>query len=380
MNNQLVGYMHKSTRSIRSLSFMLLLVIMVISVSSLALAAEFNGDDLMALQGNVVDSVGNPLNGANLRVVIYDNVTGGTLIYNSSTDFNSAINNGRFDVFLGNGSQNLSLEYNQVYYIDMEVNGEDLDFNGQERQVFQSSIGEVRRIDQRANNSNALYVNKSSTSNGLALLVRNAGTGNGVEIENSWTANRTFPLLIRNATSVVFSVNDIGNVTANGLQVNNLVIAGNLNVGGTLTVGGEAEFQKGVRITSSGLNVSGPTNLTGTLTVGTTSILKQSLTIETGGLTVVSGGSTFGSGLQVSAGGLNVTGDANLTGGVVVGSDGIVVTAGGVTVTGSSTFNSDVRFNAGVAIRNLTVENNGTIRNLTVSNGLAVSGGSTLDG
>ncbi|MEM4397677.1 MAG: hypothetical protein QW757_03590 [Candidatus Woesearchaeota archaeon] len=93
--------------------------------------------DLMALQGTV-----NP-DAQDIRIYIYDSPTGGTLIYDSGTDFNNAIQNGRYDILLGSITP-LTLEYGKLYYLDMSINGEDLDFNGSERQVFQSSVGKIK--------------------------------------------------------------------------------------------------------------------------------------------------------------------------------------------------------------------------------------------
>ena len=99
-------------------------------------------DDLLALQGNVQQSGVNLASG-NLTVWIYDAITGGNLIYNSSTDFNNAISNGKYDVMLGNGTQTLSLEYGRIYYVEMYVNNEKFTFNGANRQILQSSTGQI---------------------------------------------------------------------------------------------------------------------------------------------------------------------------------------------------------------------------------------------
>ena len=99
-------------------------------------------DDLLALQGNVQQSGVNLASG-NLSVLIYDAINGGNLIYNSSTDFNNAVSSGKYDVMLGNGTQTLSLEYGQIYYIEMYVNGEKFTFNGANRQILQSSTGQI---------------------------------------------------------------------------------------------------------------------------------------------------------------------------------------------------------------------------------------------
>ena len=104
--------------------------------------SAFAIDDLLALQGNVQQS-GVNLDSGNLSVLIYDAITGGNLIYNSSTDFNNVISSGKYDVMLGNGTQTLTLEYGRIYYIEMYVNDEKFTFNGANRQILQSSTGQI---------------------------------------------------------------------------------------------------------------------------------------------------------------------------------------------------------------------------------------------
>ncbi len=118
-------------------------------------------DDLLALQGNVLEG-GSNLDLGNLTVLIYDSPTGGNLIYNSSNEFNGAVSSGKYDILLGDNDSNpLSLNYGEYYYIEMFVNGEDLDFGGEERQVFQSSIGNVSALEISVSD-NAGYYNSTN--------------------------------------------------------------------------------------------------------------------------------------------------------------------------------------------------------------------------
>ncbi|HRZ86045.1 MAG TPA: hypothetical protein P5277_04695 [Candidatus Paceibacterota bacterium] len=99
--------------------------------------------DFFALQGNVKQN-GVSLNSGNLTVYIFDDYSGGNLIYNSSSDFSNAILNGKYDVLLGNGSQELNLDYGRKYYFEIYINDERLNFTGNTtRQVFQSSVGNI---------------------------------------------------------------------------------------------------------------------------------------------------------------------------------------------------------------------------------------------
>ncbi|MBS3072334.1 hypothetical protein J4477_00695 [Candidatus Pacearchaeota archaeon] len=109
-----------------------------------SLATTFAVDDLLSLQGNVKEGGANLALG-NLTVVVYDTQTAGNLIYNSSDEFNDAVIDGKYDVMLGNSSTNeLSLEYGKLYYLEIFVNNEKFSFNNSgARQVFQSSVGQV---------------------------------------------------------------------------------------------------------------------------------------------------------------------------------------------------------------------------------------------
>ena len=121
-------------------------------------------DDLMALQGNVKQGTSN-VNG-NLSVVIYDAYSGGNLIYNSTTDFENYVNDGKYDVMLGNGTNDLILQYGKFYYLELYVNDEKFNFNGSDRQVFQSSTGWINTTDNMnvfgnfSVNNSVLFVNR----------------------------------------------------------------------------------------------------------------------------------------------------------------------------------------------------------------------------
>jgi len=123
-------------------------------------------DDLMTLQGNVQQS-GVNLDSGNLTVYIFDAMSGGNLIWNSTLEpqgnFNNSISSGKYDVLLGNSSTNsLSLQYGKLYYIEMYVNNEAFNFNGSSRQIFQSSVGNVTFVD-ITGGENIVFSNASVT-------------------------------------------------------------------------------------------------------------------------------------------------------------------------------------------------------------------------
>ncbi|MEM3374018.1 MAG: hypothetical protein QXE31_02235, partial [Candidatus Woesearchaeota archaeon] len=171
--------------------------------------------DLMALQG----TVDNP-SAQDIRIYIYDSPIGGTLIYDSGTDFNNAIKNGRYDILLGSNTP-LTLEYGKLYYLDISINGEDLDFNGSERQVFQSSVGKIK----------GNYINNSAISSVHIL----DGSISGVDIADDsiektkiqtigqWQENE-IPSLTASWTG---TINASKIISTNLLNVNSSITANN---------------------------------------------------------------------------------------------------------------------------------------------------------
>src|SRR3989344_4204087 len=120
-----------------STRWLLVLAIMLLG-TSLVLATPL----LYPFQMKVYQD-GSLLSSGDLRVYIYDAASGGNLLYDSLTNYNGSISNGYVDVQLGDGSVSLDLNYNTYYYLDLQINGEDLDFGGSERQRFESNRGRV---------------------------------------------------------------------------------------------------------------------------------------------------------------------------------------------------------------------------------------------
>jgi len=164
----------------------------VFSVLLLVLSLNFvlAVDDLMALQGNVKKGTSNV--DGNLTVAIYDAYSGGSLIYNSTTDFNGAINDGKYDVMLGNGSNELTLEYGKFYYIELYVNNEKFTFNGSDRQVFQSSVGNINAT----NLIGAIVANETTDNVGIGTSIPTQ------KLEVRGIGNFSETIYINNATDV----------------------------------------------------------------------------------------------------------------------------------------------------------------------------------
>jgi hypothetical protein len=95
--------------------------VLIISFASILAATPH----LISLQGYVTNNLDSPISSGNVTVRIYDASTGGNLIYNSGTDYNSAISNGIFDVLLGSITP-LSLDNTMKYYMEVDINGQEV--------------------------------------------------------------------------------------------------------------------------------------------------------------------------------------------------------------------------------------------------------------
>jgi len=99
--------------------FATILVLIILSVA--VSAAEY----LIPLQGQASDISGNLLSTGNISVRIYNATTGGSLVYDSGTDFNGAISNGIYDVLLGSTTP-LDLDNTKKYFMEVDINGEEV--------------------------------------------------------------------------------------------------------------------------------------------------------------------------------------------------------------------------------------------------------------
>ncbi|MBU1988896.1 MAG: hypothetical protein KKD94_05455, partial [Nanoarchaeota archaeon] len=113
------------------------IAVLILLVTLPSLASAF----LISDQGtNVLEvATGSLTASANLTISIYDNLTGGNLIFEQS--FEDGIANGSWNVMI-----NPNLKYGLSYYKDYQINGEDLDFDGNERLEFQSSVGGINNV------------------------------------------------------------------------------------------------------------------------------------------------------------------------------------------------------------------------------------------
>jgi hypothetical protein len=299
----------KKMSAFRNVGRVLFLSMLFLLLSSFFVSAV---DDLITLQGNVQQSGVNLASG-NLTIYVYDTLSGGNLIYNSTLDatgyFNNSIVDGKYDVLLGNNSANqLTLEYGEKYYIEMYVNDEIFSFNGSARQVFQSSVGKI---------------------NGTHI---NPGQINVTHIDGNLSFN-PFDQDLNISSGVAFADLNVTSILRVG---STLLTADNA---GTLNISGTTNFNNGWQ--SGGVTVSGGNIFVQTLyAVNITSLgvsdleingtlLPDSLfnnTFDIGNASLVWRDGFFGRDLRVDGNvgigtgspthALNVFGTANITGGI----------------------------------------------------------------
>ena len=129
--------------------------------------------------GNVKEiTTGNLTALSNLTIGIYDNLTGGNLIFEQN--FSGGIVNGSWNVMI-----NPTLEYGKSYWKDYKINGEDLDFEGNETLEFQSSLGKIHNISF----INFSLINSCSAGNSIRLIYENGSVE--CETDDSTSVNLT---------------------------------------------------------------------------------------------------------------------------------------------------------------------------------------------
>jgi len=142
---------------------------------------------LINLQGRVTDSAGDLVNNGNVMVYIFNASTGGDPIYNSTTNFNSEVNNGVFNVMLGSTTA-LDLDYGTNYWLDLEINNDDIDWSGSERMSFASATGEITGSAIATSNETATFhvldgggkaLNITQADDEAAISVAYSGSGDG---------------------------------------------------------------------------------------------------------------------------------------------------------------------------------------------------------
>lgn len=148
-------------RNRNSLLFILFLCLFSVSVLAIDQFMAFQGD---ALLNNAV------INNGNLTVVIYTAPSGGSPIYNET--FNNSINNGRFDVILGNKTENLTLDWgaSKFYYTDVYIDKNKVTTT---RQLFQNGIQSTFAVN---STMKSIFTDTSTAAGSYTVALGNFST------------------------------------------------------------------------------------------------------------------------------------------------------------------------------------------------------------
>ena len=234
--------------------------------------------DLMSFTANVKNSAGANINSGNIVVEIYDDASAGNLIYNSTSDFYNNISNGQVDVMLGSGTQQLNLGYGKDYYMEVYVNGADLDFRGKERQQFQAGIGNVSLGKMNVSSSFIPAVNSTfDLGNSVNGWWNNifGFTGYFLSKVGIGTTNPTVALNVTGNVGVtgIVTANSfigygIGLTGVSSMNYANLaltnqsnVFTSNVTISNNLTVGGNRFYVDGSNNGYVGINTTTPSNV-----------------------------------------------------------------------------------------------------------------------
>jgi len=218
-----------------------LIVVMIVGVFlfiSMASAGQ-----MMALQGNVKNSTGSDLTSGNLTVEVWDSLSGGSLIFNSTDSYKGNITNGRYDVMLGEYNT-LNLNYGQNYYMGIVINLEELSFNGVSRRIFQPSVGMI----------NSTYLNLTTLDLTTINATGNITTNNWFNGLFNWfidVASRDY--LSFNGTTLSFNESKLN------LTVEDRLISGKPAIFSTLNVTGVSNF--GSSWADGGVTIDGSGNV-----------------------------------------------------------------------------------------------------------------------
>src|SRR3989344_7267060 len=153
--------------------------LILLALFFIILSARYSYADLLSLQGKITNSDGTFLTNGNITIEIYDNKTGGNLIFNSTNEFDNNITNGFFDLLIGSISS-LNLNLSSLYYLDLYINGENVDFNGEERKEFQSPVGTT--VSSNFTVFNTVYIDELN-------VTRNLTIADSLEVYNYLTVN-----------------------------------------------------------------------------------------------------------------------------------------------------------------------------------------------
>ncbi len=338
---------------------------------------------LFPLHGRVTGTGGTLVNG-DLRVYIFDANSGGNTVYDSGSDYNGAIISSVVDVMLGDKT-NLDLNYGSFYYMDIAINNNDLDFNGNERKIFESNRGnDINVTDLKSVNGSIrlsvasdgnVGINTTSAASRLSVYgdVNIANTSTSTPLLRVSSGNSRIGVLTHTPQNTLNLLGDVnfaisggtgspslyvtndGNVAVNDVfSKNKLHVLGDLNVTTSATAApslyinstdgnisiGAASATSTYRVDVSGFGrFTGDLNVGKKVTVSDVNVLNTFTVSNSSGspsifVTASDGNVSIGSGAATSTYRLDVTGFGRFTGDLNVGKK---ITAQDLNVLGTTT-------------------------------------------
>jgi len=185
---------------------------------------------------DVKNSNGILLESGNLTIEIYDAMAGGNQIY--SHVFTDSIINGSWNVQIST-----TLEYGKIYYKDYQINGEDLDFDSNERLEFSSPLGYINNVS----TINFSLINSCPAGSSIRLIYENgsvvcetddSGNGSGSsDLTNYALKNQSETFSGNITTTDTGFFGWLGSLTSRitKLFVQDIDASGNVNVSGNVT-------------------------------------------------------------------------------------------------------------------------------------------------
>jgi len=111
--------------------------VMILLISTFSVYSELLGVSLDIKESGINIDTGN------ISIEIYTEATDGILIYNSTDDFIDNITDGKVDITLGSGLIPLNLTYGDSYFMEIFINGNEINFSGEDRKEFTSNLGNI---------------------------------------------------------------------------------------------------------------------------------------------------------------------------------------------------------------------------------------------
>lgn len=202
----------------------LTIVLTLCSISSAFLISD-QGNNVRLSNGTLLDY-------GNLTISIHDSASGGNVIFSSTIQ--GAIVNGSWNLMI-----NPDIQYGQIYWKDYEINGEDLDFDGNDRLQFQSSSGLINNVSFL----NFSMIGSCSSGSAIKFVYANGSVecesviSGGIDLSNYALKNQSEIFTGNISTTHIGFFGWLGSLTnrITGLFVRDVDASGNVNAAGNVS-------------------------------------------------------------------------------------------------------------------------------------------------